>query len=168
VPIAELAKLLVELVNGKDRKEATMPITPSEPDGERDSPTLDGRQFDRPVAITCPECGGALHASQDGKIIKFGCHIGHTYTADIMAPAHFDKMERVMRAAVRFLNERAEFCLQMAEHTRSTEPETSRAWQAASKQALDRAYKLRDLVEQDWIIPEIFRSNSDGQRQVAG
>jgi two-component system chemotaxis response regulator CheB len=32
------------------------------------------------------------------------------------------------------------------------------AWQAASKQTLDRAYKLRDLVEQNWITPETFGS----------
>lgn len=154
VPIADMAKLLIELVNGKDGKEAVMPITPSQPDADRDPQMIDGRQFERPVAITCPECGGALQASEDGEIIKFDCHIGHTYTAEIMAPAQFDKMERVMRAAVRFLNERAEFCLQMAEHTRSAQPNASTAWQSASKQALDRAYKLRDLVEQDWITPE--------------
>lgn len=82
---------------------------------------------------------------------KVGCHIGHSYTAEVMASAQLDELEKVMRAAVRFLNERAEFCLQMAE---SSGPGSSPGWHAASKQALDRAYKLRDLVEQDWITPE--------------
>lgn len=154
VPIDDMAKLLVNLVDGKHLKEAVMPITPSQSVSEQEAEVNAERQFERPVAITCPDCGGALNASEEGTIIKFGCHIGHTYTADIMAPAHFDKMERVLRSAVRFLNERAAFCLQMAEHTRFTSPETSTAWQAASKQAQDRAYKLRDLVEQDWITPE--------------
>jgi two-component system chemotaxis response regulator CheB len=63
-------------------------------------------------------------------------------------------MEKVMGAAVRFLNERAEFCLQMAEHGDDAKPDASNEWHAASKQALDRAYKLRDLVEQDWLTPE--------------
>jgi two-component system chemotaxis response regulator CheB len=85
-----------------------------------------------------------------GSIVKFGCHIGHSYTSETMASAQFDELEKVMRAAVRFLNERAEFCLQMAE----SGPGASTDWHAASKQALDRAYRLRDLVEQDWIVPE--------------
>lgn len=70
-----------------------------------------------------------------------------------------------MCEAVRFLNERAEFCLQMAEHTHATEPEISTDWQAASKQALDRAYKLQDLVEQDWITPEASPSFSAGREK---
>lgn len=144
-----------------------MPSTPS-PDAERDPQVSDGQPFERPTAITCPECGGALQASEDGEILKFGCHIGHSYTAEIMATAQFDEMERTMRAAVRFLNERAEFCLQMAEHARPTDPDSSMAWQAAGKQALDRAYKLRDLVEQDWITPESPVVVPSRQRDVRG
>lgn len=90
-------------------------------------------------------------------MVKFGCHIGHSYTAEIMATAQFEEMEKVMRAAVRFLNERAEFCLRMAEHGSVTDSDASEDWHAASRQALDRAYKLRDLVEQDWLTPETSR-----------
>ena len=168
VPLGDMPKLLIDLVNGKDGKEEVMPITPSRRDSERDAQTIDSGKFERPVAITCPECGGALHASEDGEIIKFGCHIGHSYTAETMAPAQFDEMERVMRAAVRFLNERGEFCFQMAEHTRSTQPDAASAWQAAGKQALDRAYKLRDLVEQDWITSETLGSIPGGRLRVNG
>ncbi len=156
-PLAVMPNLLVELASGKDgknRKEKAVPITPKQPEIEEDPEMIESVPFERPVAITCPECGGALHSSEVGTIIKFDCHIGHSYTAETMAGAQFDKMEQMMRAAVRFLNERAEFCLQMAEQTYSVEPALCASWQAASRQALDRAYKLRDLVEQDWITPE--------------
>jgi two-component system chemotaxis response regulator CheB len=152
VPLAEMPKLLMELVDGKDGKEVAMSKTSSEFDGQQ--PEInDGRKFERPLTVTCPECGGALKKFEAGSIVKFGCHIGHSYTAEIMATAQFEEMEKVMRAAVRFLNERAEFCLQMAEYTQK-EPNISADWHAASRQALDRAYKLRDLVEQDWLTPE--------------
>ncbi|TIX79817.1 MAG: chemotaxis protein CheB [Mesorhizobium sp.] len=156
--LSDIPKLLVELASGKDEKEKAMPITPPKPSFGTEPAIVDGAPFERPVAITCPECGGALKSSQIGTITKFDCHIGHSYTAETMTIAQFDKMERMMRAAVRFLNERAEFCLQMAEHTYSSEPDRSASWQAASKQALDRAYRLRALVEQDWITPEAARS----------
>jgi two-component system chemotaxis response regulator CheB len=152
LPLAEMPKLLMELVDGKDGKEVAMSKTSFEFDGQQ--PEInDGRKFERPLTVTCPECGGALKKFEAGSIVKFGCHIGHSYTAEIMATAQFEEMEKVMRAAVRFLNERAEFCLQMAEYTQK-EPNISADWHAASRQALDRAYKLRDLVEQDWLTPE--------------
>jgi two-component system chemotaxis response regulator CheB len=152
LPLAQMPKLLIELVGGKDGKEAVMSTAPSQIQSSQQPEIVDGRIFERPLTVTCPDCGGALKRMTSGSIIKFGCHIGHSYTAEIMASAQFVEMEKVMRAAVRFLNERAEFCLQMGESTAVAE--ASAAWHAASKQALDRAYKLRDLVEQDWLTPE--------------
>ncbi len=156
LPLAEMPKLLCELVDRKDGKEVVMPKTSFQRD-EQETEIHDSQTFERPLTVTCPDCGGALKKFEVGSIVKFGCHIGHSYTAEIMATAQFEEMEKVMRAAVRFLNERAEFCLQMAEQVRDNDPDASNDWQAASKQALDRAYKLRDLVEQDWITPESSR-----------
>lgn len=154
VPLAEMPQLLVELVDGKDGKDIAMPSSPSQPDAGQETELINARTFERPLTVTCPECGGALKRLEIGSMVKFGCHIGHTYTAEIMATAQFEEMEKVMRAAVRFLNERAEFCLQMAEQAEGNESGASVEWHAASRQALDRAYKLRDLVEQDWLTPE--------------
>lgn len=156
LPLAEMPELLIELVARKDGKEVVMPKTSSQLDGLE--PKIGNSQtFERPLTVTCPDCGGALKKFEVGSMVKFGCHIGHSYTAEIMATAQFEEMEKVMRAAVRFLNERAEFCLQMAEHSGDAEPDASNEWHAASKQALDRAYKLRDLVEQEWLTPETSR-----------
>lgn len=168
VALSRMPGLLVELVNGKAGKEAAMPNKSSQPEAEGDSPTIDGEKFDRPLALTCPECGGALLKSQNGTIIKFDCHIGHSYTGEVLASAQFDEMERVMRAAVRILNERAEFCLEMAEQARLQEPDAAGPWEAASKQALDRAYKLRVLVEQDWLMPETFGAMSGRPSRISG
>ncbi len=153
LPLAEIPKLLVELVDRKGGRDVAMPKNSSQRDGQEPE-IIDSRTFERPLTVTCPDCGGALKRFEVGSIVKFGCHIGHSYTAENMAAAQFEEMEKVMRAAVRFLNERAEFCLQMAEHGWDGKPDASNDWHAASKQALDRAYKLRDLVEQDWLTPE--------------
>lgn len=153
VPLADMPALFIKLINQKDGKDVAMPNTSPHLEGQGLDVT-DSQTFDRPTTVTCPDCGGALKRFEVGSIIKFGCHIGHTYTAEILAVAQFEEMEKVMRAAVRFLNERAEFCLQMSDQDGATDSDASDAWLAASKQALDRAYKLRDLVEQDWLTPE--------------
>lgn len=156
LPLSEIPRLLVELVHRKDGKDVAMSTTTLQATGPV-TEIVNQETFERPHAVTCPDCGGALKKSKVGSIVKFGCHTGHIYTAEILATAQFEEMEKVMRAAVRFLNERAEFCLQMAEQGEDPGSDASRDWHAASKQALDRAYKLRDLLEQDWLTPETSR-----------
>jgi two-component system chemotaxis response regulator CheB len=151
LPLVRIPALLVELVAAK---ESAMPSAPSPPPTEVEADTS-GQVFDRPLTVTCPECGGALRRTELGPIVKFDCHIGHSYTAEIMAEAQFGETEKIMRAAVRCLSERAEFCRLMAE--RSPTPgvlSDAETWRAASREALERAYAMRDLVEQDWIKPD--------------
>jgi two-component system chemotaxis response regulator CheB len=151
LPLADIPRLLTKLVTEETRAMANSP-PPEIPRNGHDR--ISGDTFDRPITITCPDCGGALRRSATGSMVKFGCHIGHTYTAEAMAAAQFDDMEKVMRSAERILNERAEFCRQMAERlTVSGDPSDSDLWRSASSQALERAYDLRDFIEQDWLVP---------------
>jgi two-component system chemotaxis response regulator CheB len=153
LPLAEIPQLLIELVDGKEGKDVAM-VNKLSQHIEQKTEATSAEHFERPLAITCPDCGGALRASETGSIIKFACHIGHTYTAEVMAMAQFEDMEKTMRAAVRCLNERAEFCRLMAGEGPSASSGHSAGWDAAHKQALDRAYQLRDFVEQSWLTPE--------------
>ena len=72
-------------------------------------------RLDRPVAVTCPDCGGALRARHDGSLLQFECHIGHVLTAEVMVEAHFTILEAKLAAAMVALNERAELCRQLEE-----------------------------------------------------
>lgn len=151
LPLREIPALLKRIV--AEGQGVVMSSTPDEAAGNGHE-TIESERFDRPITITCPDCGGALRRSASGTIVKYACHIGHSYTAEVMAAAQFDYMEKVMRAAERMLNERAEFCRQMGERASSLGEKYSVAvWHSASSQARDRAYVLRDFINQDWIIP---------------
>ena len=114
-----------------------------------------GKELERPIAVTCPDCGGALRRNKIGTMVEYRCHIQHVYTAEVLAEAQFDQMEKLLRAAERSVNERAEFCRQMAERAKTSGAnDDENRWRTASVQAIDRAHELRDLVEQDWIRPE--------------
>lgn len=161
VPLAELPALLTRLV-AKSSRAAAINLRPRTHVKGRDmidGETLDrfdGEILDRPLTVTCPDCGGALRRADLGGLIKYDCHIGHAYTAETLAEAQFDQMERIMRAAERILNERADFCRQMAERAEdSGAADEGVSWRAARLEALERAYNMRDLVEQDWIKPEL-------------
>lgn len=151
VSLAELPDLLSELITAKER---TMSLEPQKVSPRSDP---DDSQIERPIAITCPDCGGALRRDENGKLVTYRCHIGHTYTAEAMAAAQFDDMERLMRSAERILNERAELCRQMAERAAAAgESAKSEIWQSAGAEALVRAHTMRDFIEQDWITPQLM------------
>jgi two-component system chemotaxis response regulator CheB len=148
--LADIAGLLNHLV--AEGQAATV-TTPSILDEGR--AMIDEKEFERPIAVTCPDCGGALRRSEMGSMIEYRCHIQHVYTAEVLAEAQFDQMERLLRAGERSVNERAEFCRQMAERAKAAGANDDESrWRTASVQSMDRAHELRDLVEQDWIRPE--------------
>jgi two-component system, chemotaxis family, protein-glutamate methylesterase/glutaminase len=66
LPLAKIPQLLIELVDGKEGANLAMPITPSQP-GKDNSAANMGERFDRPLTITCPECGGARRKSKRGR-----------------------------------------------------------------------------------------------------
>lgn len=151
LPLAEMPALIGQLV-AEGRRTNLIPATLQTVEAGRAMTT--GHDYERPIAITCPDCGGALRPEEGGTLVEYRCHIQHVYTAEVLAEAQFDQMERVMRAGERIVHERSEFCRQMAVRAATSgATDEERSWRAAERQALDRAYELRDLIEQDWIRP---------------
>jgi two-component system, chemotaxis family, protein-glutamate methylesterase/glutaminase len=141
VSLAALPDLLAKLVTEKER----VVTLESQTEFARGHDRINGEELERPITITCPDCGGALRRGEVGGLRNYSCHIGHAYTAQAMAAAQFDDMERVMRSAERILNERAEFCRQMAEQAATSgKVATGEIWLSASGEARKRAYTLRN------------------------
>ena len=111
-------------------------------------------KLDQPVAVTCPDCGGALRRTELGTLTRFGCHIGHVYTAEVMVAAQFAALERHLEAAMRSLSERGELCRQMADNARASGSAPAAArWDAAMREAKERTAGLRRLLEEEWTQP---------------
>ncbi len=113
-----------------------------------------GYRHDEPVALTCPDCGGALRRTELGTLTQFRCHIGHVYTAEVMAEAQFASLEWTLAAALRSLSERRELCRQMGDKARSAgDAGTAARWEAAVREAEERSGVLRQLLETGWTQP---------------
>ena len=106
-------------------------------------------RLDKPSALTCPECGGALARQKDGTLLQFRCHIGHVLSAETMLAAQFDVLEVKLAACLVALNERAELCREMGEAARE-QGQDSTAYDAARAEALERAKTIKDLLEREW------------------
>lgn len=113
---------------------------------------MSGFTLNQPVAITCPDCGGALERSEAGTLMQFTCHIGHRYNLEVMLAAQFAAMEQFLGSALRSLNERSELCRLMSLRERDRH-----LWTAAQQDAVEQATILRELLAREWLKP---RKNS--------
>jgi two-component system chemotaxis response regulator CheB len=69
--------------------------------------------LDRPTALTCPECGGALAKVEGEPLPKYVCHIGHVLTGEAMLEAQAERIEATLTSGLAMLNERRELCRQI-------------------------------------------------------
>lgn len=150
--LRDLPGLLVSLV-GKKAPGAPKEGVPGPHEMRSREMTADYR-LDNPVAITCPDCGGALRRTELGTLTQFRCHIGHVYTAEVMVAAQFTALEWSIGAAMRSLSERGDLCGQMAEKARDAgDLDTAEDWTAAMREAKERTGIVRELLEKKWTHP---------------
>lgn len=106
LPVRQIAKVLVQLVNGSATN-----ITES-PNGE--SIMEDQATADRPtsepsgdqIPVTCPECNGPLYEVKDGELAHFECFVGHRFSPESLSEQHTEALERALWTAIRKLKER--------------------------------------------------------------
>ena len=104
LPVSEMAAVLTELA------------------ARHGSPATNGDNMDDPfekpgelAAYTCPDCGGPMWEVRDGKLVRYHCRVGHSFSAESMAEGQEEAVERALWAAMRSLEERSDFSRRMAE-----------------------------------------------------
>jgi two-component system, chemotaxis family, protein-glutamate methylesterase/glutaminase len=60
----------------------------------------------RRSVLGCPDCGGVMWEIDEGELIRYRCHVGHAYTAEVMSLAVDDGLRRALATALRALEER--------------------------------------------------------------
>jgi two-component system chemotaxis response regulator CheB len=60
----------------------------------------------RRSVLACPDCGGVMWEIEEGDLSRFRCHVGHTYTAEVMSLALDENLRRALATALRALEER--------------------------------------------------------------
>jgi len=146
VPLVEMPMLLARL----DAASETL----SQASDTKDEAMTAEFTEETPVAVTCPDCGGALRRTELGSLTQFRCHIGHIYTADVMLAAQFLVLERALETAMRSIGERAELCRQMADKTDTVGEAGERAaWHTAMHQAHVQMASVAKMLDHDWVHP---------------
>jgi two-component system chemotaxis response regulator CheB len=138
VPAGEIPDLLVRLSReAAPSARASRPQEPAEPT----------QVIERPYALTCPECGGALRTAANGAGLQYRCHIGHIFGAAEMLPAQLETLEKALDVAQRVLNERIELARSMIAHaTAGGRSHGIRYWQKLQAEAEGHVAAIRRIL----------------------
>src|SRR5262249_45191276 len=60
----------------------------------------------RRSVLACPDCGGVMWEIDEENSLRYRCHVGHTYTAEVMSVALDENLRRALASALRALEER--------------------------------------------------------------
>jgi two-component system chemotaxis response regulator CheB len=102
---------------------------------------------ERPLALTCPDCGGALRKTGSGAAAQFRYHIDHIFGAGELLPTQLELLEKALDTAQRVLNERVELARQMIEDARTAGREAGvRHWERVRAEAKQQADAIRQVL----------------------
>jgi two-component system chemotaxis response regulator CheB len=95
----------------------------------------------RRSGFACPDCHGALWEIEEGELVRYRCHVGHTYTAEFMSVALDDNLRRALGSALRALEERRALARKLeAQAEKNDQPHVAASW---SKRALEFEQELK-------------------------
>jgi two-component system chemotaxis response regulator CheB len=126
LPAADIGRIIEHLVCDVDH-EGGSPMSARAPDPD---PQLAGltdvtdmtARYGPPSGLTCPDCGGSLWEIEDGRAVRYQCHVGHQYAADSLDAGQRDTIDNVLWAAVRVLEEHAELKGRLARRAADSRP----------------------------------------------
>src|SRR5262249_4594227 len=72
--------------------------------GRTSMSTLD--RIGRRSVLACPDCNGVMWEIDEDDVIRYRCHVGHAYTADLMSLALDESLRRALASAAPAPDER--------------------------------------------------------------
>ena len=96
----------------------------------------------------CPECGGVLEEAKESGMLRFRCRVGHIYSPESLLADQTEAVERALWAAVRSMEEQAEFSDRLANNSmQKKRPRLARRFEEKAGTSRENANVLRDLLE---------------------
>ncbi|WP_324677993.1 chemotaxis protein CheB [Hymenobacter sp. GOD-10R] len=117
VPLTRMGGLLQELVRQQIDPNNSIPedLKMEAAIAERVVGSIeDVNKIGHQVALTCPDCGGNLWQIDKGKVLRYRCHTGHSYTAESLLDRTQDSLEETLWVALRMMEERKNLLTGMA------------------------------------------------------
>lgn len=122
VRAAEIGPLITSLTQGDPSRGAVMSGNGSRQDpAERGGDLSSAPPSGNLTPLTCPECGGSLWEEDEGRQVRFRCHVGHAFNGESLLEYVSDEVESALWTALRVLEEHALLQERMAERSQAVE-----------------------------------------------
>ena len=103
--------------------------------------------FGPPSALTCPDCGGALWEIEEGRAVRYQCHVGHQYAPENLEEGQRDVVDGALWSAVRVLEEHAALKMRMADRAEAGGLKAvSERYAEGSRDAREQAQRIRTVL----------------------
>jgi two-component system chemotaxis response regulator CheB len=74
----------------------------------------------RRSGFACPDCHGVMWEIKEGELIRYRCHVGHTYAANLISIAVDENLRRALGSALRALEERRSLARRLERQSRQS------------------------------------------------
>ncbi|HVW27146.1 MAG TPA: chemotaxis protein CheB [Polyangiaceae bacterium] len=116
VPLRAIGPLLVKLSEERSGGERATASRVLEIEAKADvGRSVNMDNLGKPSGYSCPECGGVLWEVDDPELLRFRCRVGHSFSVEGLRTEHQQISEDALWAAVRALEESANFSRRLAE-----------------------------------------------------
>lgn len=111
----------------------------------------------RRSVLACPDCHGVMWEINEGELLRYRCHEGHAYSAEIMSLALDDNLRRALGSALRALEERVALVRKLETQARAGGRSLSaETWSAKAREFEEEASIIRDSIRRSDEIAARF------------
>src|SRR5262249_6128935 len=90
---------------------------------------------------------GAMWEIDEGDLVRYRCHVGHTYTADLMALALDENLRRALGSALRAMEERRALADKLQDQAeRNGQSSLASSWARRSQEFQRELDVIRDAI----------------------
>jgi two-component system chemotaxis response regulator CheB len=101
----------------------------------------------RRSALACPDCHGIMWEINEGGLVRYRCHVGHAYTAEIMSVALDENLKRSFGGALRALDDRVALARKLeAQASAGGRTRIAESWASKALEFEAEAKIIRDSI----------------------
>lgn len=116
----------------------------------------------RRSVLACPDCHGVMWEIDDGELVRYRCHVGHAYSAEIMNLALDENLRRAFGTALRALDERIALARKLeSQANTSGRTEIAASWAAKAVEYEAEAEIIRDSIRRTDEIAARFAASEE-------
>jgi two-component system, chemotaxis family, protein-glutamate methylesterase/glutaminase len=108
--------------------------------------------------LTCPDCDGVLWEIDEDNLLRYRCHLGHAYTAELMSVALDESVRRALGSALRALEERIALMQKLGKQAQDKgSTRAAASWEQKARELEHEAEVIRRAITQVEAIAERAR-----------